>query len=261
MRASTHAVWAASTAATRRDDDTRFRDNVGAIQSIATSSGQNDSGLFELNFRDERYLPFEGAGAISQWHIELPAAFRHLITTRSLTWCCTSATPRGKQAARSKQQAVTEQQDALNAIIKAAESTAWRGRSVHGTISLVNGIASCTRGPSLAGDQTLTLALGKDRFPYVFQGRDIAIDKIELFVKVKNEFGGTHNESTLKLSLEAGTIESHSALGLEPWKRAVPGRKAAVADRVAGRLDVDRLVGARRWHARAPRCRCDRRSC
>ena len=28
-------------------------------EAIATSSGQNDSGLFELDFRDERYLPFE----------------------------------------------------------------------------------------------------------------------------------------------------------------------------------------------------------
>jgi hypothetical protein len=28
--------------------------------------------LFELSFRDERYLPFEGAGAISEWRIELP---------------------------------------------------------------------------------------------------------------------------------------------------------------------------------------------
>jgi hypothetical protein len=30
-------------------------------QSIATSNAQNDDGMFELNFRDERYLPFEGA--------------------------------------------------------------------------------------------------------------------------------------------------------------------------------------------------------
>ena len=52
-------------------DDPRFADNVGAIQSIVTSSANNDSGLFELNFNDERYLPFEGAGAISQWRIEL----------------------------------------------------------------------------------------------------------------------------------------------------------------------------------------------
>ena len=42
-------------------DDPRFVDNLAAIQSIATSGGQNDSGLFELNFRDDRYLPFEYA--------------------------------------------------------------------------------------------------------------------------------------------------------------------------------------------------------
>ena len=46
-------------------------DNIGSTQSIATSSAQGDSGLFELNFRDERYLPFEGAGAISKWSLEL----------------------------------------------------------------------------------------------------------------------------------------------------------------------------------------------
>jgi hypothetical protein len=43
-----------------------------ATQAIATSSGQNDAGLFELSFRDERYLPFEFAGAVSRWRIELP---------------------------------------------------------------------------------------------------------------------------------------------------------------------------------------------
>ena len=46
--------------------------NYTSIESIATSHAQNDAGLFELNFRDERYLPFEGAGAISRWRIELP---------------------------------------------------------------------------------------------------------------------------------------------------------------------------------------------
>jgi hypothetical protein len=53
-------------------DDLRFADNISAAQSIATSGDQNDSGLFELNFRDERYLPFEGAGAITGWRIEMP---------------------------------------------------------------------------------------------------------------------------------------------------------------------------------------------
>jgi len=53
-------------------DDNRFRDFTGAIQSIVTSNAQFDNGLFELNLRDERYLPFEGAGAISTWRLELP---------------------------------------------------------------------------------------------------------------------------------------------------------------------------------------------
>jgi hypothetical protein len=53
------------------EDDSRFRSNHIQVKSIATSSGQNDSGMFELNFRDERYLPFEGAGAISEWMIEM----------------------------------------------------------------------------------------------------------------------------------------------------------------------------------------------
>jgi len=52
-------------------DDSRFRDYAGAIQSVVTSSAQNDSGMFEVNLRDERVLPFEGAGAISTWRIEL----------------------------------------------------------------------------------------------------------------------------------------------------------------------------------------------
>ncbi|MGD1808192.1 neuraminidase-like domain-containing protein [Dapis sp. BLCC M126] len=55
--------------------DERFITNPIPITAIAVSQGQNDSGTFELNFRDERYLPFEGAGAISSWRLELPQEF------------------------------------------------------------------------------------------------------------------------------------------------------------------------------------------
>lgn len=45
--------------------------------AIATSTAQNDGGMFELSFRDERYMPFEGLGAVeSKWHLALPKAFR-----------------------------------------------------------------------------------------------------------------------------------------------------------------------------------------
>jgi hypothetical protein len=54
-------------------EDDRFDDHFGSLQSIVTSSAQSDSGLFETNLRDERYLPFENSGVISEWQLQLPA--------------------------------------------------------------------------------------------------------------------------------------------------------------------------------------------
>jgi hypothetical protein len=54
-------------------EDDRFSDYFGSLQSIVTSSGQNDSGLFEAHVRDDRYLPFENSGVISEWQLQLPA--------------------------------------------------------------------------------------------------------------------------------------------------------------------------------------------
>jgi hypothetical protein len=53
-------------------EDDRFVDYIGAVQSIVTSSGQNDSGMFETGLRDDRFLPFEGSGAESTWSLDLP---------------------------------------------------------------------------------------------------------------------------------------------------------------------------------------------
>ncbi|MEU1229847.1 neuraminidase-like domain-containing protein [Streptomyces sp. NPDC005828] len=60
----------------RQTPDGRFRDYAGPIQSVVTSSGQDDSGLFETSLRDERFLPFEGAGVIGEWRLSLPQEFR-----------------------------------------------------------------------------------------------------------------------------------------------------------------------------------------
>jgi hypothetical protein len=58
------------------ETDERFATVNIPITSIAASTGQNDSGVFELTFKDERYMPFEGAGTISKWRLELPDDFR-----------------------------------------------------------------------------------------------------------------------------------------------------------------------------------------
>lgn len=54
-------------------DDPRFVRQHGAREAVATSTGQNDTGLFTFDINDQRYLPFEYAGAVSRWRIELPA--------------------------------------------------------------------------------------------------------------------------------------------------------------------------------------------
>ncbi len=55
-------------------DDARFLLNFAPVQAVATSRPGPDPGLFELRFDDDRYLPFEGAGAISTWRLELRQA-------------------------------------------------------------------------------------------------------------------------------------------------------------------------------------------
>lgn len=46
--------------------------NPRASQSICLSRGVDDHGVFQLDFNDERYLPFEGTGALSHWELRFP---------------------------------------------------------------------------------------------------------------------------------------------------------------------------------------------
>jgi hypothetical protein len=57
-------------------NDSRFRYNVGSVQSITLSRGQEDAGLFSVNLEDDRYLPFEGSGAIGTYALEFPTSLR-----------------------------------------------------------------------------------------------------------------------------------------------------------------------------------------
>jgi hypothetical protein len=53
-------------------DDPRIVRQYGAREAIATSGARDDSGMFQLDFNDQRYQPFEYMGAVSRWRIELP---------------------------------------------------------------------------------------------------------------------------------------------------------------------------------------------
>ncbi|KAJ5683130.1 hypothetical protein N7462_006295 [Penicillium macrosclerotiorum] len=57
-------------------DDARFHEDKIPITAIAVSHGQQDPGVATLDFHGERYMPMEGAGAISSWTIALPSKYR-----------------------------------------------------------------------------------------------------------------------------------------------------------------------------------------
>jgi hypothetical protein len=55
------------------DDEGNVEAYFGSTQSVVTSSARNDAGLFQPDARDERYQPFENAGVIGTWQLQLPA--------------------------------------------------------------------------------------------------------------------------------------------------------------------------------------------
>jgi hypothetical protein len=178
IRLSTDPNGAQGQHYTRVDsDDTRFIDNFSTIQSIATSHAQNDSGMFELNFRDERYLPFEGAGVISQWRIEMPpennafdfASISDIIL--NLNYAARDGGGMLRDAA--KQDALgSPAADLLRMFnLKHEFSSEWY-RFLH---------------PKDTDDaQTFQLELTQERFPFQFRGRKVKISQMELFLKFKD---------------------------------------------------------------------------
>jgi transposase InsO family protein len=157
--------------------DPRFQDSVGPVQTIATSNGQADSGLFELNFHDERYLPFEMAGAISSWHLELSplAQFDYATITDVVLQVRYTA----RETAVLKAKASSELAAALNTIALAdgrkgpAALFSLKHRFTSEWVRFVGATA-----PGV--DHIQTFRLGSDLFPFYLRGRKIKIARIQL---------------------------------------------------------------------------------
>ena len=51
------------------NSEMQIRGDWRGNQQIALSRSVNDSGLFQLNFQDEKYLPYEGTGCTYTWRL------------------------------------------------------------------------------------------------------------------------------------------------------------------------------------------------
>ena len=153
-------------------EDDRFLDYSSAIQSVVTSGASNDSGLFETNLRDDRFLPFEGAGAESTWKLDLPdpksyPAFDYMTISDVILHVRYTAR-QGVDASKVKpslddlfQQATAGANFILFFSLPHDFPTEWS--------AFVNG----------AFDFTATIR--KDYFPYFVQGKTINITALEVY--------------------------------------------------------------------------------
>ena len=160
-------------------DDPRFADSFGEIQSIVTSSGQNDSGMFETNLHDERYLPFEGTGVISDWRLELPRHFHQFdYDTISDVILHIRYTARDGGSLL-KDASAAELQTALNDIVRSANET-----GLVQVFSLRHQFPSEWYRLTSAdgnGDHVQAFPIPSTRFPFLFQGKTIKISKVDLY--------------------------------------------------------------------------------
>jgi hypothetical protein len=185
-------------------DPVNYTDNfldVGS-QSIVTSSAQNDSGLFEPNLRDERYLPFEGAGVISSWTLELPQdfpAFDYATISDVILHLRYTARDGGVALKGDEQKA------ALNDWL-ASQLSVFSARH-----EFPSEWHQFLHPEQEAAEPSLQIDLSKGRFPFQFKDTPITIDQIDLYLQIQDEAATAISSTPVTLTLPDGTEISDQA--------------------------------------------------
>jgi hypothetical protein len=183
-RIRTDANASGSYAQSADAEDARFLVNIAPIQAVATSRPDADPGVLHLRFDDERYLPFEGAGAISTWRIELKQADNPIdlsqLTDVVLTLSYTARTGGGALEAAAR--ADREKGMARGALapvpqhlisVKQDFPAAWK---------------QLTDAP--AGQEVeVALPLDADRFSGRYRGLDLRIERATVFARARGPIG------------------------------------------------------------------------
>jgi hypothetical protein len=169
--------------------------------------------LFEVNFRDERYLPFEGAGVVSQWVISMPQecnAFDfETITDVILSLKYTAREGRAAlrdAALKSALMPLPQPQSAMvnqPAKLPSKQTNLLRYFSLKhefptGWYQFLNPID-----PSKG--QVMAFALTRERFPFQYRGMPIKVTGAQLVLKFKDAYPSEMNQtSTPSLDYQNG---------------------------------------------------------
>jgi hypothetical protein len=155
-------------------EDARFRDYVGSVPSVVTSGASDDGGMFDTNLRDERFLPFEGAGAESTWRLELPSDFRQFDynTIADVVLHIRYTARQGGSELGTK---------ALEHLTELVGDASAAGLSL--MFSLSHDFAS-EWNRFVTGTGNLSVAVKREFFPYFTTGKDIGVEAVRLFAIV-----------------------------------------------------------------------------
>ena len=187
--------------------------------AIVTSGAHEDSGLFETSLRDERFLPFEGAGAISTWRLELPTRYRQFdYATISDVVLHVRYTAH----------------DGRTTLLDPAEDRVARWLAGGAGACLVSARtdfpdawASFLAPPDARPDQVLALALDERLLPAYLRGAPVGVTQLEAFLLV-DDVAGYRDGAALRLELvapdaSARALELASAAGELPHGMAAFG--------------------------------------
>ena len=230
--------------------DARFDYGTGGGQMIATSTAVNDGGLFNLDFRDERYLPFEYAGAISTWKLDLPAQVRQF-DYRTIEDVVIHVDYTARNGGRSMRS------DAEGSVIA-------RLNQIHAGEPLTLLVAVHEAFPNEwqrmleaddSGNHVLTLPLSPEHFPFFVRHRSVALTHagfallLEPSITGVSSFGVSlvgQQPTTFKQTGGNAFMIASFALGdiaPDTMTLTIGDAEALAQLRVDGDLDAEKLVG------------------
>ncbi|MEE9356701.1 MAG: neuraminidase-like domain-containing protein [Methylococcaceae bacterium] len=170
--------------------------------TIATSTAQNDSGVFNLDFRDERYMPFEGAGAISSWNLKLPKTFKPFdYSTINDVILHISYTAEYDETLRSS---VEEEMGSLEALLKGGKL--YRVFSLRQEFS--QSFHSFLHNP--LGEST-NIEISEKHFPIFLQGKTLSISSASLILATESIETAGDSSPAITIFRDEGTEEEISS--------------------------------------------------
>lgn len=147
---------------------------------IATSKALNDSGMFNLSFNDEKYLPFEGFGAVSNWQLSLPSNYRQFdyMTISDVLVHINYTSEFDRPFKNHIEDMNGEQENSIKAILSDDAAP------LHRVFSMKYDFSEVFR--MLIGQETgseTEIEIVNHHFPYAFSGMGLKAKTVELFIK------------------------------------------------------------------------------